>query len=229
MVSSVSTSNPSLASVRSKRYWILGASGARIHPSIHAGVAPIASRPIAHTGCRDRRPMITLKNSSQIVLMREVGLIVCDVLDAVQEATRPGVSTWQLSVVAEATMRRAGATSAFVGYAPHGRTPYPSVLCTSVNARVVHGIPRKQDVLQEGDIVGVDFACSKQGLFADAARTIGVGRISEAAQRLIDAAYGALEAGIAQCVPGGRLQDIGAAIQHYAETRNYGVVKDYCG
>jgi methionyl aminopeptidase len=173
--------------------------------------------------------MISLKSREQIAHMRRVGLIVCDVLDAVQEAARPGISTWQLGEVAERVMTRAGATSAFLGYAPHGKPPYPSVLCTSINAQVVHGIPQRGAVLREGDLLGIDFACYHAGMCADAARTFGIGPISAPAQRLIEAAYGALEEGIACCTAEHRLQDIGCAIQRYAESRNYSVVKDFCG
>jgi methionyl aminopeptidase len=173
--------------------------------------------------------MLSLKSRAQIAQMRRAGLVVCDVLDAVEEAARPGVSTLALAEVAERVMTRAGARSAFVGYAPGGRPPYPAVLCTSVNAEVVHGIPNRATVLREGDIISIDFACSLDGLFADAARTVGVGRISAEAQRLIDAAYAALEAGIAMCTEGHRLQDIGHAIERSCAAGNYGVVRDYCG
>src|ERR1043166_4184785 len=115
---------------------------------------------------------IVLKSERELAKMREAGRIVRAVLDAVEAACVPGATTAELNAIAEGELRRARATSAFLGYAPGGAPPYPAVLCTSVNAVVVHGIPDEQ-ALCEGDIVGVDFACYKDGYCADAARTVG--------------------------------------------------------
>ena len=172
---------------------------------------------------------IRLKSSDEIAKMRKVGLIVADVLDAVEEACRPGVSTWKLNEIAEQVMSRAGATSAFIGYAPGGAPPYPAVLCTSINEVIVHGIPNKQVFLQEGDIIGIDFACYKEGFCADSARTVGVGAISEEARRLIEVTRESLERAIACCQPGRRMGDVGWAVQSHAEASGYSVVKNFCG
>lgn len=172
---------------------------------------------------------IRLKSSDEIAKMRKVGLIVADVLDAVEEACRPGVSTWKLNEIAEEVMNRAGATSAFIGYAPGGAPPYPAVLCTSINEVIVHGIPNKQVFLQEGDIIGIDFACYKEGFCADSARTVGVGAISEEARRLIEVTRESLERAIACCHPGHRMGDVGWAVQSHAEAHGYSVVKNFCG
>ena len=161
--------------------------------------------------------------------MRMVGLIVADVLDAVEDACRAGVSTWKLNEIAYEVLTRAGATSAFLGYAPGGAPPYPAVLCTSINEVIVHGIPNKQVILQDGDIIGVDFACYKYGFCADSARTVAVGAISAESQRLIDVTRESLERAIACCHPGSRLGDIGWAVQSYAESHGYSVVKNFCG
>jgi methionyl aminopeptidase len=107
--------------------------------------------------------------------------------------------------------------------------PYPAVLCTSVNGVVVHGIPSKKEILQEGDVVGIDFACLKDGFCADAARTVAVGIISAPARGLIEATRRCLERAIAECRPGRRLGDIGAAITACAEDEGYSIVRDFTG
>jgi methionyl aminopeptidase len=114
--------------------------------------------------------------------------------------------------------------SAFLGY-----LGYPNVLCTSPNEVVVHGIPRKDVVLKDGDIVGIDFGCFKDGWCGDTARTITVGKVSAEAQKLVDVTREALDLGIAQALPGNRLQDIGAAVQAHCEARGFSVVRDFVG
>ncbi|MES1164249.1 MAG: M24 family metallopeptidase, partial [Verrucomicrobiota bacterium] len=135
---------------------------------------------------------IILKNRQQIANMRAVGRIVARVLDAVEAACVPGVSTWDLDRIAARELTRAKARSAFLGYAPRGLPPYPAVLCTSVNDVVIHGIPSRSVVLAEGDIVGIDFACYKDGACADSARTIAVGVVSAPARALLDTTREAL-------------------------------------
>jgi methionyl aminopeptidase len=172
---------------------------------------------------------IHLKSADEIARMRKVGLIVADVLDAVEEACRPGVSTWRLNEIAAQVMERAGATSAFLGYAPGGAPPFPAVLCTSINEVIVHGIPSRTAVLKDGDIIGIDFACFQYGFCADSARTVGVGTIGAAARRLIDVTRESLERAIACFVPGNRLADVGWAVQSHVEAHGYSVVKAFCG
>jgi methionyl aminopeptidase len=167
---------------------------------------------------------IYLKNSDEIRKLREVNLVVSAILDACCAAAKPGVSTWELNEVAAREINRHKVTSAFLGY--HG---YPAVLCTSVNEVVVHGIPRKDVVLREGDIIGIDFGCFKDGFCGDSARTVAIGKISEEAQKLIDVTERALRLGIEQCRPGQRLQDIGAAVQQYVEKNELSVVRDFVG
>src|SRR5262245_40833065 len=121
-------------------------------------------------------------------------------------------------------MKKSGATSAFLGY--HG---YPAVLCTSVNEVVVHGIPRKDVVLKDGDIIGIDFGCYKHGFYGDSARTVAVGKVKPEARALMDATREALERAIAHCVAGNRLQDIGWAVQSFVEPKGYSVVRNFVG
>jgi methionyl aminopeptidase len=167
---------------------------------------------------------IELKTRVEIGKMREANLIVADVLDHLEEATAPGVSTWDLDQIAARRLKQLKGKSAFLGY-----RGYPAVLCTSVNNVVVHGIPRKDVVLKEGDILSIDFGAFKDGWCGDSARTIPVGKVSEEARALMDATRASLEAAIAQCVPGNRLGDIGWAVQSLVEAKGYSVVRQFVG
>jgi methionyl aminopeptidase len=172
---------------------------------------------------------IVIKNEVEIQKMAEAGRVVTAVLDAVEAACVPGTTTAALERIARRELERGGATSAFLGYQPRGLPPFPAVLCTSVNEVVVHGIPRNDEVLAEGDIVGIDFACSKAGYCADAARTVGVGVVSGAARDLLAATRESLARAVAACEPGGRLGDVGAAVEELALSRGFGVVRDFVG
>jgi methionyl aminopeptidase len=172
---------------------------------------------------------IIIKNDTELAKMREAGRVVRAVLDAVEAACVPGKTTGDLNRIAERELARGRARSAFLGYAPGGVAPYPAVLCTSINRVVVHGIPSDDEVLCEGDIIGVDFACYKDGFCADAARTVAVGVISAPARALLSATRECLERAIRECVPGNRLGDIGAAIQGCADDHGYAVVRDFVG
>jgi methionyl aminopeptidase len=172
---------------------------------------------------------IVLKSERELGKMRAAGRIVRAVLDAVEAACVPGVTTAELNAIAERELGRARATSAFLGYAPGGAPPYPAVLCTSVNAVVVHGIPDRRQVLREGDVVGIDFACYKEGYCADAARTVAVGIVSAPARALIAATQECLARAIRAAVPGARLGDVGAAVQGHAEALGYSAVRELVG
>lgn len=172
---------------------------------------------------------VQVKSRAEIAKLREVNLIVAEVLDECDAAAKPGVSTWELNDVAARVLKKRGARSAFLGYGPSGAPPYPAVLCTSVNEVVVHGIPRKDVVLQEGDIIGLDFGCFKDDFCGDAARTVPIGRVSIEAQQLMDATRESLQRAIDHCVPGNRLQDLGWAIQSHVEPRGYSVVRQFVG
>jgi methionyl aminopeptidase len=165
-----------------------------------------------------------LKSREEIAKLREANLVVSGILDKLCDAARPGVSTWELDKIAEREIERHKVKSAFLGY--HG---YPAVLCTSINDVVVHGIPRKDEVLKDGDIIGIDFGVYKDGWCGDSARTIAVGKISEEARRLVDTTKRALDLAIEKCVPGNRLGDIGATVQNYCESLGFSVVKDFVG
>jgi len=155
--------------------------------------------------------------------MREAGRIVAAVLEVLKLMVRPGMKTEELDIIAAREVAKLGAEPSFKGY-----RGFPATLCVSVNDEIVHGIPGKR-VLHERDIVSLDFGAIYQGFQGDAAVTVGVGNISPEAQRLVDTTEGALKAGINAARPGARLGDISAAIQHYAESRGYSVVREYTG
>ena len=172
---------------------------------------------------------IVLRSEDEIARIGRAGDVVARVLDAVEAACVPGVTTAELERIAARELARAGASSVYLGYAPGGAPPYPRVLCTSINEVVVHGIPSAKVALREGDVIGIDFACTKDGWVADGARTIGIGVISAPARALLDSTREALDAAIACAVPGGRLGDVGAAVAAIADARGYGVVRAFTG
>jgi methionyl aminopeptidase len=167
--------------------------------------------------------MVTLKTADQIAKMREAGKVVAAMLAATRDAVKPGITTAELDRIAADILARAGAVSSFLGY--YG---YPATICTSVNEQIVHGIPSKRK-LKEGDIVGIDAGAIVDGWHADAAITVPVGKISVQAQTLIDVTREALARGTAAATVGNRLGDIGAAVQQYAESQGFSVVRNYVG
>jgi len=169
---------------------------------------------------------IQLKSVAEIAKLREANLVVADVLDALEQAARPGVSTWDLNEIAVQRLKQLKAESAFLGY---GHPKYPAVLCTSINEVVVHGIPRHDVVLKDGDILSIDFGAFKDGWCGDSARTIPIGTVSAAAQALMRTTKEALDRAIAACTPGKRLGDIGWAVQSHAERNGYSVVRQFVG
>jgi methionyl aminopeptidase len=168
--------------------------------------------------------VIVRKSAAEIELMREAGRVSARALRLVGEAVRPGVTTEELDELAERIIREDGGVPAFKGY--HG---FPKTLCTSVNSQVVHGIPSSTVVLVEGDVLSVDVGAIVGGYYGDNAATFAVGTVSAEARRLLDATAASLQAGIAQCVPGHRLFDIGHAVQTVAEGAGFSVVREYVG
>jgi methionyl aminopeptidase len=166
---------------------------------------------------------IILKSPREIAQMREAGRVVAAVLDAVAKAVRPGITTGELDRIAVKEVGKTGAVASFKGY-----RGFPASICTSLNEEVVHGIPGER-VLNEGDIISLDFGAQLSGFHGDAAVTVGVGRIGREAQDIIDVTRAALEAGIAAATSGVSLGDVSAAIQACAETRGFSVVREYVG
>jgi methionyl aminopeptidase len=167
---------------------------------------------------------IELKTAAQIAKLREANLVVSDVLDVIGQAAAVGMSTWDLKLVARRRLKELSAESAFLGY-----RGYPAVLCASVNSVIVHGIPRKDVVLKDGDILSVDFGAFRDGWCGDSARTLPIGKVSQKALALVEATRVSLEKAIEQCVAGNRLGDIGWAVQSYVEKRGYSVVDQFAG
>ncbi len=177
---------------------------------------------MADIGTRFMR--IRYKTAEEVQLQRDACLRVAEILAETCAAAKPGVSTFELDEVAARGIKKLGLTSAFLGY-----YDYPAVLCTSINEVVVHGIPRKDEILKDGDIIGIDFGAYKNGFCGDTARTILVGDVSEAKKKLVQVTAEALDRAIAQCVVGNRLGDIGAAVQNHAENHGYSVVRSFVG
>ena len=167
---------------------------------------------------------VVLKTRREIEFMREAGRISAMALKLAGEAVRPGVSTFEIDRIARNYIESQGATPNFLGL--YG---FPATACISINNEVIHGIPSKNRILKEGDIVSIDLGAKKNGYNGDNAATFAVGSISEDAQRLIDTTREALYVGLKQAVSGNRIGDIANAIQVYCEERGYGVVRDFVG
>ena len=169
---------------------------------------------------------ITIKTAQEIAVMREAGKINALALAAAREAIRPGATTADLDAAAEEVLRKHGAYSPFKNYP--GPYPYPASTNVSVNEELVHGIPGKRK-LKEGDIVSVDCGTVFEGFVADSAFSAGVGQVSAEAQKLLEVTEGSLYEGISKMVPGNRVGDISAAVQHYVESRGFSVTREYTG
>jgi len=167
--------------------------------------------------------MIILKTPDEIVLMAKASRVVAEVLEVVQKAVRPGVTTDELDRLAESEIRARGAVPAFKGY-----RNYPKTLCASVNEQVVHGIPSKR-ILKEGDIIGLDLGAIVSGFYGDSAVTVAVGQIDEKTMTLVRVTQEALALGIEQAVVGNRLSDISHAVQRHVEAAGCSVVTEFVG
>jgi len=175
--------------------------------------------------------VIVYKSPEEIDKMRRAGRIVAATIDRVLAQVRVGVTTAELDAVAETFIQEQGALPSFKGYGGGaGRVPFPAVICTSLNEEIVHGIPSKERVVAEGDLLKLDFGAIWKGFHADSAVTVIVGEPPSAeAEKLVRVTEEALEAGIAQIRPGGRLTDIGAAVEQVAGGAGFEVVREYVG
>ena len=171
--------------------------------------------------------MISLKSAREIEIMRRANVIVAEVLQELRQRVRPGVTTLDLDQLAEEQTLKRRAIPAFKGYNVAGRV-YRHCLCASVNDEIVHGIPSNR-ALREGDIIGLDYGVIYEGFYGDAAVTVGVGKVSAEAQRLMDVTEQSLYKGIAELHDGKRLGDLGSAVQRFAESAGYSVVRAFVG
>jgi methionyl aminopeptidase len=171
--------------------------------------------------------VISLKSPREIEIMRRANVIVAEVLQELKRRVAPGVTTLDLDAVAEELTLKKKAIPAFKGYNVGGRI-YPRCLCASINDEIVHGIPSNR-ALREGDIIGLDYGVIFEGFYGDSAVTVGVGKVSEEAQRLMDVTEQSLYKGIEQLRDGRRLGDLGAAVQRFAESAGFSVVRAFVG
>ena len=167
---------------------------------------------------------VTIKSEPEIEKMREACRLIAIVHDELGKALHPGMSTWEIDHMGEEMIRSFGCIPNFLNY-----NGYPASICVSVNNEVVHGIPSKKRIIQEGDIVSLDAGLIYQGYHSDAARTHAVGEISKEARQLIDVTRQSFFEGIKYAKAGNHLHDISAAIQAYAESYGYGVVRELTG
>ena len=174
--------------------------------------------------------MITFKSDRDLAKMRRAGLIVADILKLMRDMVKPGIDTLTLDEAAENLVIRSGAKPAFKGYkVPWIPVPFPGTICASVNEEVVHGIPSRDRILQEGDIISIDTGASLDGYFGDAACTFAVEAISESRQRLLDITLASLHSGMAAVKPGATIGDVGFAVERVVTPAGFGLVRDYAG
>ena len=168
--------------------------------------------------------MIQLKNADQIKIMKEAGRITGEALLVARDHVRPGISTYELDRLVREHIEKAGAKPSFLGYGG-----FPASACISINDEVIHGIPSKKRILEEGDIVKVDVGAFYKGFHGDSARTIAVGRVSDEARKLIEVTRNSFFAGVAALQVGNRLGDVGSAIDDLVVRNGFSTVKRYIG
>lgn len=167
---------------------------------------------------------VSIKSAKEIELMREAGRLLSITHEELGKAIRPGISTYEINRLGEEIIRSYGCIPNFLHY-----NGYPASICTSVNEEVVHGIPSKKRILKEGDIISLDAGLIYKGYHSDAARTHAVGKVSEEARRLMDVTKQCFFEGIKYAKAGNHLHEISAAIQAYAESNGFGVVRELVG
>jgi methionyl aminopeptidase len=168
--------------------------------------------------------VIVCRSAAELEKMRDAGRLVADVLSELSTLVAPGVTTAELDEAAETRIRKAGAMPAFKGY--HG---YPATICASINEEVIHGIPSGRRILNEGDVISIDVGASLDGYYGDSAVTLAVGHVSEEAATLLRVTEESLYKAIERVRPGGRISDIGHAVQQHVEAYGFSVVREFVG
>jgi methionyl aminopeptidase len=173
---------------------------------------------------------IIIKTPEEIEILREGGRRLATVLYKVKEMVKPGISTWELDKYAEKLIKEMGDEPSFLNYSPDkAKKPYPASLCVSVNDEVVHGIPKKEKILREGDTVSLDLGLKHKNLFTDMAITVPVGEIDNSSQKLLETTEKALYVGIDKARAGNKIGDIGHAIESFVRPHKYGIVEVLAG
>ncbi len=172
--------------------------------------------------------MIIIKNKDEIIKMREACAVAAEVLQRMVEHTKAGITTYDLDCFGRDVMMELGARSACYNY-PGAYSPYPAHSCISINDEVVHGIPSRNVILKDGDVVSIDVAIFYHGFVGDNTRTIVIGDAPENVKKFVSVTNDALKAGIDNALPGNRIGDISHAIEKVANRNNYGILRDYVG
>ena len=174
--------------------------------------------------------MVKRKSKHELVIMRKAGQIVADVHKAMKETVRPGISTYDLDKIAYDVIHKSGAIPSFLNYQAHfADTPYPATICASVNNQVVHGIPSKDVILKEGDIISIDVGATYHGMVGDSAWTYPVGEISDELKKLLEITEKALYAAIDKARDGHMLIEVSGAVEDVANEAGLGIVSQYGG
>ncbi len=175
--------------------------------------------------------MVTIKSKKEIEFMKEVCKVVANVYEELEKKIKPGMTTWELDQIAENKMRSLGAIPAQKGYdiGIRGVPPFPASICVSINDEVIHGIPSKDRIIQDGDVVSIDTVALKNGYNGDAARTFIVGKTSKDAERLVKVTKQAFFEGIKYAKVGNRIGDVCHAIGEYVHSQGYSVIKEFQG
>ncbi len=175
--------------------------------------------------------MIILKTPDEIKIMRAAGQAVAEILKLLEAEVRPGVSTAELNALAESETVRRGGIALFKNYPNNkeGGQPFPGAICASINEEVVHGIPSRERILAEGDILSLDLGAGYKGIFTDMATTVAIGQIAERHKKLLRVTEESLYEGIKAAKVGNRIGDISHTIQNYVETRGFEVVRQLVG
>lgn len=172
---------------------------------------------------------VTIKNKEEIEAMREGGRKLAEIMNELKKEVRAGISTLDLDKLAEKLVFDMGGRPSFKGFGEESGSSFPATLCTSVNDEVVHGIPKKETILKEGDVLKLDIGMEYKKMFVDMARTFAVGKISEEAQAIMDVTKKSLDIGIKKLRAGNNLSDYSKAVQKYVEKNNFSVIRKLVG